>query len=311
MQILTTCAFFLLGLGLSEKIQNDGMCQTIGELDLYLLLPTSAHVNRTRLNEAKELVTKIFEEDDIIQNSGVRVTSIVYKKLPKIKFQFDEVNSLSDLNSQVLDIMVRARAITRDEPPTFATQGLEFFNRYYKQTYEQRTERNAPQMLLFFVLETLNRADLTSMANNLVEISSNTDVFSFIFIANPEGASSYEKATVSLPHDSWNSLAVDDSSDILKYRDILRRCMCRAARGNLCLMGKEAKKVTEKGIIQRSAFMRRPTNVRESGATHVQTNPNSCCGGFIYSRPYDNRIQQCCANSGSKGKVTLIDEECE
>ena len=44
MQLLTTCAFFLLGsLGLSEKIQNDGMCQTIGELDLYLLLPTSAH----------------------------------------------------------------------------------------------------------------------------------------------------------------------------------------------------------------------------------------------------------------------------
>ena len=155
--------------------------------------------------------------------------------------------------------MVRARAITKDETPTFATQGLEFFNRYYKQTYEQRKERNAPQMLLFFVLETLNRADLSSMANNLVEISTNSDVFSFIFIANPEGASSYEKATVSLPHDSWNSLAVDDSSDILKYRDVLRRCMCRAAKGDLCLMGKEAKKVTEKGIIQRSAFMRKPT----------------------------------------------------
>ena len=208
--------------------------------------------------------------------------------------------------------MVRARAISRDEPPTFATQGLEFFNRYYKQTYTQRQERKAPQMLLFFVLETLNRADLTSMANNLVEISSNTDVFSFIFIANPEGASSYDKATVSLPHDSWNSLAVDDSSDILKYRDVLRRCMCRAARGNLCLMGKEAKKVTEKGIIQRSAFMRKPTNVRESGATHVQTNPNTCCGAFIYSRPFDNRIQQCCANGAtSKGKVVLIDEDCE
>jgi len=304
---------FLVAIATAEKVQNDGMCDTIGELDLYLLLPTSAHVNRTRLNEAKELIIQLFEEDDILKNDGVRVTSILYKKLPKIKFQFDEVNSLDDLKSEVLDIMVRARAISRDEPPTFATQGLEFFNRYYKQTYEQRIERNAPQMLLFFVLETLNRMDLTSMANNLVEISSNTDVFSFIFIANPDGQSSYEKATVSLPHDSWNSLAVDDSSDILKYRDVLRRCMCRAARNNLCLMGKEAKKVTDKGIIQRSAFLRKPTNVRESGAEHVQTNPNTCCGGFIYSKPFDNRIQQCCASSasGQKGKVTLIDEDCE
>lgn len=235
----------------------------------------------------------------------------LYKKIPKLKFQFDEVNNLAELKSNVLNIMVRARAITKDETPTFATQGLEFFNRYYKQTYEQRKERNAPQMLLFFVLETLNRADLSSMANNLVEISTNTDVFSFIFIANPEGASSYEKATVSLPHDSWNSLAVDDSSDILKYRDVLRRCMCRAAKGDLCLMGKEAKKVTEKGIIQRSAFMRKPTNVRESGATHVQTNPNSCCGGFIYSKPFDDRIQQCCAGlSGKGGKVSMVDEDC-
>jgi len=311
MHLFTSFAF-LVATSIAEKVQNDGMCETIGELDLYLLLPTSAHVNRTRLNEAKELVTQIFEDDDILSNSGVRVTSIVYKKIPKLKFQFDEVNNLAELKSNVLNIMVRARAITKDDTPTFATQGLEFFNKYYKQTYEQRKERNAPQMLLFFVLETLNRADLSSMANNLVEISTNTDVFSFIFIANPEGASSYEKATISSPHDSWNSLAVDDSSDILKYRDVLRRCMCRAAEGDLCLMGKEAKKVTEKGIIQRSAFMRKPTNVRESGATHVQTNPNSCCGGFIYSKPFDDRIQQCCAGgqSGKGGKVSMVDEDC-
>ena len=74
-----------------------------------------------------------------------------------------------------------------------------------------------------YVLETLNRMDLTTMANKLVDITSNTDVFSFIFIANPEGATASAKPTTSLPHISWNALAVDDSSDVLKYTDTLRR----------------------------------------------------------------------------------------
>merc|ERR1712000_736486 len=106
----------------------------------------------------------------------------------------------------------------------------------YQQDIESGTRRkNVPAVLLFFVIESLNRVDLNTMAANLVSISSNLDIFSFIFIANPGGRQSNSEAIFSLPHESWNALAVDDNSDIQKYHNILRKVMCRTARGNLCL----------------------------------------------------------------------------
>lgn len=291
--------------------QSSGYCDEIGQLDLHLLIPTSAHSNRTRLGEVKNLITLLFNEADINGDQNVQITTHLYKKQPRVKFEPEKAETMKAFHDEIRDINIRARAISARNPPTYATRGLQFFQRYYSSKANNRRD-NVPAMMIFFITETLNRMDLTTMANVLVDISANTDVFTFLFIANPNGNSHFEKPTISLPHKSWNALAVDENSALVPYRDVLRRTMCRLARGNLCLMFKEAEKTDDKDIIQRSALGRTSTSVRKSGATHVQTNPDRCCGDLVYSKAYDSRAQKCCSR-GTKttnANVALIEDKC-
>lgn len=300
------------------KDKFGGQCDATGALDLYLLVPTSAHVNRTRLTEVRSLLSASFREADLTGNdkNDVRVTAITYKKLPNVAFSFtpgsnDYDNLLLDIKSK---LVVRARAAPKEVPPTFATEGLNFFIQQYqrdKATLQRR--QNVPAVLIFFVLESLNPIDLNNMATSLVAISSDLDIFSFIFIANPDGKKSSEEAKFNLPHKAWNAIAVDDNSDIMKYENVVRKTMCRTANTQLCLLMKDIAKseTATKNTIQTAAEKRTAVNNRAAKPDKIVVSPDSCCSDKIYDPNYDSNVQKCCVGVSGKFSVVEIDEECK
>jgi len=307
MRFLSFVFIFVQVIQLFEA-KDDGMCEDIGDLDVYLLIPTSAHVNRTRLNEVKDLVSNIFRREDFSGTSIVKPTTILYKRIPKLHLAPDDVVDYNDFRASMDEVAVKARAADREDAPTFASEGLQYFISHYKSEQASGRRRNVPAVLLFFLIETLHSDDMRTMAQYLVKISSGLDVFSFLFVGNPQSRNSSPEPVISLPHESWNSLAVEDSSDILKYDSILRRTMCRAARGNLCLMMKEASKAVKIEILQRSATNRVATNNRPAGPAGIVVTPNSCCGRFIFSKPYNKDVQKCCVGTSEMSTRVIEDD---
>lgn len=221
-------------------------------------------------------------------------------------------NDLNDFQRAVdQHLIIKARAAEKETPPTFATEGLRFFKQQYEADRASGKKRaNVPTFLLFFVIESLNRQDLGNMASTLVQISSQLDVFSFIFIGNRKGQQAQEKPKFSLPHSSWNALAVDDNSDIQKYQEVLRTAMCRTATRSLCMMLKDQEAAPAKTetmqTIQKAASSGTATNNRPAQADKIVVVPNACCNDLIFAKPYDDRVQKCCSGDA----VVEIDDEC-
>lgn len=296
--------------------KDNGICEQLSPVDVYLLVPTSAHVDKTRLAEVKKLINSIFNDQDFsdTEKDLLRVTGITYKKIPNVAF-----DNSSYINDDINDfrraidshLVIRARAAAKETPPTFATEGLRFFKTQYEQDrIALKKRKGVPTFLLFFVIESLNRGDLANMASTLVQISSQLDVFSFIFIGNRKGQQSSEVAKFSLPHSSWNALAVDDNSDIQKYKEVLRQAMCRTSNRSLCMMLKDQDtapaKTESMDIIQRAAVTHTATNNRPAKPDKIVVVANACCNELIFAKPYDNRVQKCCSGDN----VVEIDEDC-
>lgn len=201
------------------------------------------------------------------------------------------------------------------EPPTFASGGLGTFISHYEDQFNSGHLRaGVPAMLFFVITEQLEQQDLAKMAQKLVQISSTTDVFTFIFIANANGPTHYDSAEISLPHESWNALAIDDNGDLQKYQDVVRRTMCRLARGNICLMFMEANKPVQGSILQKAATERIAVQHRKATPMQVIVVPNTCCGNYIFSKPFDTKSQQCCDigyRAANTAKVAFQDDGCE
>lgn len=234
--------------------------------------------------------------------------------MPNVAFDYRSIYS-KDIFIEMMDkeVVIKARAAPKESPPTFATDGLKYFMTEYQtdiMSFDRRP--GVPAILLFFVIESLNRQDLNNMASNLVKISSELDVFSFIFIANPNGQQSSVEPKFSLPHSSWNALAVDDNSNIDKYSQVLRQSLCRTSKRNLCLMLKEqtlGKKTEKIEQIQQAARTRTATNNRQAKADNIVVKPNACCNELIFSRTFDNRVQKCCWRN-TDFSVIEIDDDC-
>ena len=299
----------------AKQPQEDTACQKLQPVDIYLLVPTSAHVDRDRLAEVKTLINSLFHNEDFpIDEKLIRVTGITYKKIPNVAFDdtFYDSQNIDDFRRAVdQHLIIKARAAPKETPPTFATEGLRFFKQQYEDDQLSGKKRpNVPAFLLFFVIESLNRQDLANMASTLVQISSQLDVFSFIFIGNTKGQQAQEKPKFSLPHSSWNALAVDDNSDIQKYKDVLRTAMCRTSTRSLCMMLKDQEAAPSKTetmqTIQKAAVDRISTNNKQAQPDKIVVVPNACCNDLIFAKPYDNRVQKCCTGD----MVVEIDEEC-
>lgn len=293
---------------------DDGLCARVQPLDVYLLIPTSAHVNKNRLNEVKALLSNIFHQADFEDPDNVRIKAINYKKMTGVAFTRSDYTTRDEfVNILDKEVVIKARAAPKESPPTFATDGLKYFMSEYQADMITNDRREGvPAILLFFVIESLNRQDLNNMASNLVRISSELDIFSFIFIANPNGQQSHDEPKFSLPHSSWNALAVDDNSNIAKYENVLRQTLCRCSGGNLCLMLKEqtlGAKTEKIEQIQKAATTRTATNNRQAKADNIVVKPNSCCNELIFSKTYDDRVQKCCPKNNDYS-VIEIDDEC-
>lgn len=309
--LLIFISHFILSI---SSARDDGLCSKVDPLDVYLLIPTSAHVSKSRLNEVKTLLNNVFKDADFEDEDHIRIKSINYKKMPSVAFNYQSFRTKNDFITNLdKEVVIKARAAPKESPPTFATDGLKYFmSEYQTDIITQDRRPGVPAVLLFFVIESLNRQDLNNMASNLVRISSELDVFSFIFIANPNGQQSHDEPKFSLPHSSWNALAVDDNSNIDKYEDVLRQTVCRCSHGNLCLMLKEQNlgaKTEKIEQIQQAARTRTATNNRQAKADNIVVKPNACCNELIFSKTYDNRVQKCCAKNNDFS-VVEIDDEC-
>jgi len=322
MQHKRICISFLLFIihhvyGRMANDENHGQCDVIGELDVFLLLPTSAHTNQDRLKDVTNFIYGTFNENDIHGDEGVQITTLVYKKVSRVKFTPGEIESLANLGEQLKKVRV-TRRINRQmsrETPTFASGGLATFISHYEDLIKrEQFRKNVPALLFFVITEQLEQQDLAKMAQKLVQISSNTDVFTFIFIANVNGPTHYDQPTISLPHESWNALAIDDNGDLTKYQEVVRRTMCRLARNNICLMFGEANKPEKGSILQKSATERISVTNRRATPMQVVVIPNTCCGNYIFSKPYDTKSQQCCDvgyRAANSAKIAFQDDGCE
>jgi len=328
--LLLTAAFLPWIRGRAQINRDNELCEDgLNAMDLYVLYPTSAFVNTTRLGEIKRLTRSAFQPKDF-GNRGLRVHTMLYKKAPRTVLQSGLTLEQSDFNDHFRKVKVMAIANTmRKIKPTYAHDGLKYFqDNVVKEAFSGTPNEDGtfdkPVMLLFYVIEDLHPTDLRQMVDQLVNITRSGNVFVLIVIGNPNGTSFKTTPEIAVPHEDWNALAIDDSGDLQKYTTLLRKSMCRFSQRRICLVTAEAgghsmsasdplKKALLNPFLAKSFTADELPETQEAAgnvAVHITKKLNSCCNEYVFSPPADDGLQKCCdtTKDATTKSVVMIDD---
>lgn len=328
---MLTLAFLPWIKGKSQINRDNELClDGLNEMDLYVLYPTSAFVNTTRLIDIKRLTRSAFFDNDF-DNRGLRVHTMLYKRQTQTVLQSGPILDKQTFSTHFSKVKVKSITnVTRKIKPTYATLGLKYFHKHVSENAFSGSPNDdgnfaKPVMLLFYVIEDLHPRDLQDMVQELINITRSGNIFVMIVIGNPNGTSFKDKASIAVPHEEWNALAIDDSGDLMKYTTLLRKSMCRFSQRKICLVTAEADdpKIDKSADPLKNAmanpFLSKSFTVDDlpeaktpvgQAAIHIAKKLNTCCSEYVFSPAADDGLQKCCDTSktAKSGSVVMIDD---